>query len=461
MFSTFCARLCKNTLLSSLILHKMQNQLNTTPVFNESSSANANSPSLKLAKRQIVLPLLVACLVLVGLNIGMNLLLAPKKPIPAATKPAAPAPPTPAPAAPAAAPAATQNNVKNNATWVSLMPKDANSGLGSAWVPISGQWKVEGSDFVQTKADGFDMTLSYREKKFSNFALRVNLKHDQGTGAGVLINMPDATRKNGAHVIRFTDDGKGIFWGYFDDNAVFVAQGFANATLPPNSSKKLEVQSSANAYAILLDGESIAKDVPLKSKTGHIALTNSVSVARFNSIETANLDGPAPTANAGFEAINGQWVQDDKRIEQRNLADTDFWISTGMLAGSYRVSAKITLKSPQSGGGFIFHMQDRNERKLAHMVRFSNGGNQIFWGSYNETGVFMGQGDKTLKPNPQSPNTHNLELIVTANSYDIVVDGEIIGKQIPLNSKNGWIGLLSYSGIVVFEDFYFQLGKII
>ncbi|MCW1967887.1 MAG: hypothetical protein KIH69_007180 [Anaerolineae bacterium] len=409
------------------------------------SPANLPPHALKTAKSRHLVPLLLCVLVLIGLNVGMNALLKPKKPLPVAAKPAATAAPAPAqPAAPA------------NANWVSLMPKDGTA-IGSLWGVISGQWKLDNGEFVQSKADGFDMTISYREKKFSNFGLRVNLRHEQGNGAGVLINMPDPTRKNGAHVIRFTDDGKGIFWGHFDDNAVFVPQGFANTSLPPGQSKRLEVKSGTDTYSILFDGAMLAKDIPLKSKTGYLAVTNSVSVARFGNIEV-NETTAAPQR---FESINGQWVQNDKLIEQISPAETDFWVSTGIMAETYRINTKIVSKSPKSGGGFIFHMQDKTQRKLAHMVRFADGGNQIFWGTYNDAGVFMGQGDLVLKTPPKSPNTRQLELNVGLNAYDIIVDGEVVAKQIPLIAKSGWIGMLSFSGTVSFEDFYFQLGQII
>lgn len=452
----------------------MQSHLNPATVLDAEADRNASaSPAnlpphtLQSAKSRYLVPLLLCVLVLIGLNLGMNALLKPKKPLPAAAKPAATAAPAavaPAAAAPTAAAVQSAPAAPANANWVSLMPKDSTA-IGSLWVALSGQWKLDSGDFVQSKADGFDMTISYREKKFSNFVLRVNLKHEQGNGAGVLINMPDPALKNGAHVIRFTDDGKGIFWGHFDNNAVFVSQGFANASLPPGQSKRLEVQSSADTYSILFDGAMLAKDIPLKSKAGHIALTNSVSVARFSNIEVSNLLGnaanPAAAAPQRFESINGQWVQNDRLIEQINPAETDFWVSTGIMAETYRINTKIVSKSPKSGGGFIFHMQDKTQRKLAHMVRFADGGNQIFWGTYNDAGVFMGQGDLVLKTPPKSPNTRQLELNVGATTYDIIVDGEVVAKQIPLIGKSGWIGMLSFSGTVSFEDFYFQLGQII
>lgn len=239
-----------------------------------------DAPSVKILNSQTLVPLLLMLLTIIGLNIGMNTLLLPSKKKVSNVKP-------------------VTTSIASNPDitgWTSLMPKDTD-GLGEAWGVISGKWIMQGADFVQTQSDRHDMTMSYRAKMFSNFALRVNIKHDQGSGGGVLINMPDVTRIKGAHLIRFLNDGQGLFWGYFDDNSTFVGQGAVEVVMKSTTVKTLEVHSTTNAYSIWLDGELMAKDVPLRSRNGYVAVINSVSVARFSNVEITSLENTADPAN--------------------------------------------------------------------------------------------------------------------------------------------------------------------
>lgn len=260
-------------------IQKMKNIQNSSLTF-VSPDHDCATSLVKVSKLQTLIPLGLIILTVIGFNIGMRTLLLPsKKPMAVAAKQAT---------APISTPIGSN---MNNARWGLLMPND------TTWGVISGKWIIQEADFVQTRADGHDMTMSYRTKMFSNFALRVNIKHDQGSGGGVLINMPDATLINRAHLIRFTSDGKGLMWGYFDDNPLFVPQGSANVAFPSNNSKKLEVHSTTNFYSIWLDDELIIKDVPLQSHNGYIALTNTTSVVRFNNVELTNLANTVDAAN--------------------------------------------------------------------------------------------------------------------------------------------------------------------
>jgi len=102
-------------------------------------------------------------------------------------------------------------------------------------------------------------------------------------------------------------------------------------------------------------------------------------------------------------------------------------------------------------------MEGRDNPATGHLVRFGNGGSEIFWGTYDEQGVFQGQGSSPLTLDWDEP--HTLSLIVTDETFDILVDEVLIIGGVPLQGDAGWIGLVSFRGPVSFSDFELTLGE--
>ena len=208
------------------------------------------------------------------------------------------------------------------------------------WVTISGQWTSEEGKIVQTDKDGFDLATGFAGETFSSLDLAVAVEHLDGVGAGVLFNMPTADALQGAHMVRYADWTDAIVWGYFDELGQFIGQGYAKIEPPTDSAHILRVVSGEGSYAVYLDGEQLAVDIPLFSNSGHIGLITSKAEASFGSIRAASNGQPsanfaAPAASNDFfgdiETISGEWVQEGTKLSQINQATYDFSISTGRL----------------------------------------------------------------------------------------------------------------------------------
>jgi hypothetical protein len=333
----------------------------------------------------------------------------------------------------------------------------------SGWTPFAGNWTFEQNSLVQHEAEGYDRGITYRDT-FSSYRLRIAFQQLQGVSGGVFFNMAHPDSKLGAHMVRFSDDGSGIFWGYFDEQGNFSGQGFAKTTPPGTASHTLEVVSGPKTYDVLLDGVALAQSISLTNTQGYIGLTSSNSVVDFDSVEIlalGNDQAPSPPVDLLQEAkpLTGDWTQSSGVITQTNSELTDYILNTGVLAASYTLEVNLTLPSSadaaDTGGGVIFHMPTEDNKAGAMMIRLGQAGKEAMWGYYDKNEVFVGQGGTKLQPKPDKPQ--HLTLVVRADNYDVLIDGQTLATEIPLQAKQGWIGLLSFSGPVVFSDFQLSL----
>ena len=146
---------------------------------------------------------------------------------------------------------------------------------------------------------------------------------------------------------------------------------------------------------------------------------------------------------------------------QLDDAKTDYIAGTGVAGESYRASVEITLPDgdelSDAGGGLVFHMNGREDPSSGYMVRFAEGGQEIFWGAYDAEGVFQGLGSSPLDLERGVP--HELTLLVRSGDYDILVDDDVLVSGIPLERESGWIGLISFRGPVSFSNFQLTIGE--
>jgi hypothetical protein len=150
------------------------------------------------------------------------------------------------------------------------------------WTPLTGDWQFENGALVQQKPDGYDYSIS-RAGTFARFALSVHFRHRQGAGGGLLFNMPKSETKRNGHLVRYFENDA-LAWGYFNEENVFIGQGYAAVDPPGDKLHTLQVIVGDTAYAILLDNRMIAENIPLISTAGHIGLTGSNSVVAFEEI---------------------------------------------------------------------------------------------------------------------------------------------------------------------------------
>jgi hypothetical protein len=337
----------------------------------------------------------------------------------------------------------------------------------SGWKAFAGDWVFQDGHLLQRQIEGFDLGIVYSQS-VQNFRYVTNFRLDQGLSAGVFFNLPQIDSKNGGHMVRYSDDGTGVFWGYFDGQGVFNGQGFAGTGTPGNGLHILEIQSAANTYSIALDGTLLGENIPLQSTQGYVGLTTSQSAATFEQVEILDLGTATGTAEqtaeatanllANSTAISGEWVREANGIRQNLTEATDYFTGIGVLAEEYVVEVDVNLPTefPDSGGGLLFHAPERDALPGAYMVRFGEGGKILFWGHYDAQGIFQGQG--SVETNLKAGEAHHLTLIVRKGTFDVLVDSNPIIGDLPLDQPSGWIGLISYRGPVVFSNLRLMLG---
>lgn len=325
------------------------------------------------------------------------------------------------------------------------------------WRANSGQWSFAESKFVQSNAEGFDSSAVYARETFKDFSLSATFAHDEGSGAGILFNMPDKGQLAGAHMVRYSERrSNAIIWGYYDETGRFKGQGFADVEPASTANHTIRVVSRGSTYDIYLDDKPIVSDLPLQSDSGHIGLITVRSSATFESVTVDAAEAKpreVKTASDGFtdlRVLNGTWNNGSGVFRQTvpNLAD--YLVNIGAAASVFTAEVKITLSNtPDVGGGLIFHMSDRGSKKNAYVVRLRDGGKGIWWGSTDESGKFKGQGSATLTGADKS---FVLKVVVKGDAASVLVNNKEIVNEVPLNRVDGWIGLLAYGGPVTFEN---------
>jgi hypothetical protein len=343
---------------------------------------------------------------------------------------------------------------------------DTNAVGETLWRPLSGQWLVENGVYTQTQTAGFDLSSIYQQMFTTPYMLRVTLQHRANAGGGVLFGLPGFDSARGGHMVRYIEDGSVVTWGYFDESGVYIGQGSATVNPPGEAVHTFEVFVDATSYSIRLDGIELATGVERynPSPASAIAVTASQSAVAFDSVEVQGIteavvtevSSAVPEIDAA-EAI-GDWRMEDTRIIQAASELTDYIAGTGTAGEQFTISIDVRLpeSSPDAGAGIVFHMSGRNQRALGSMVRFGSGGSELFWGHYDTDGVFVGEGGAELEVRPGMIRT--LRLVVGMNNYDIFVDEVLVAEALPLSTRSGWIGLLSFSGPVEFSNIRLAAG---
>ncbi|MEM7539181.1 MAG: hypothetical protein AAF639_43890 [Chloroflexota bacterium] len=338
----------------------------------------------------------------------------------------------------------------------------------SLWRVVRGDWLFANDNLVQTDATEFDQAIIYQNSFDGNYMLRTIFRHLQGVGAGVLFNLPNADSTNGGHLVRFTDDNTGLFWADITPEGEVNGQGYAPVGPPGTQWQVLDILMGPDSYALRLNGNMLAANVPLTSRQGYVGFTTSQSTAAYGLMEGFGLTAAPtfvpPTADTGLnlaelDLIQGIWTQNGNVIVQEDRAQTDFPVGTGVSAERYTVNVDITLPDEagleNSGAGILFHMSSRNNINGANMVRFQDGGNGLIWGYFDDTGNFVGQGFKEM--HLSKGEAHKLSVAVDRGVYNVQVNDEAIVSQVNSFRDSGWIGLTSFRGPVQFSNFQLSL----
>jgi len=336
----------------------------------------------------------------------------------------------------------------------------------AGWRIINGDWKFANGNFEQTKVDGFDFAAVYTKTAFQNFSIQTGFSHVEGSGAGILFNMPNTDRLAGASMVRYSDKrDNAVVWGYFDDTGVYKNQGYADVPNAGGDRHTLRVVGGEKSYSIYLDDRLIVQAVQYESGhvSGYFGLVTSRSHVVYDEVA---VDGVGAVFKGTYESmdgftdqriVSGKWTIENNKAIQTVTDVSDYVWNTGVQASEYTVSAKVTLpNTTDSGGGFIIHMSERGSKNNSYIVRFKDGGKGIWWGSINDEGQFKGQGSSPIEG---TQKTFTLKLVVKLDTLSIYVNDGEIAKNIAISSQEGWIGLLAYGGEVTFEDVKLEVEK--
>lgn len=332
----------------------------------------------------------------------------------------------------------------------------------SLWSPLSGIWSFRDGRYVQETTTDFDRITVYQRPLQRPYRVEVTMQHLEGLGGGLVFALPNPTERNGGAMVRYFEENV-IAWGTFSDDGVFAGLDSSPVLSPGDSAQRLSVEVGAASFNVLLNGDALATNIPLggeASDTHYVGLTASQSAVAFDDFAIWNVnritDRPAPDIRVA--SATGIWENDGAVIRQLDETPTDFVAGTGFRGEQYIVTLDITLPPDREtvGAGLVFHMSARDAVSGGHMARLADGGERIFWGRYDEAGVFSGSGNAALTPD--DADRIELQLRILEGSYSLVVNGNTVVEDIPLERDEGWIGLLSFGGPVEFRNFRIEPG---
>ena len=151
--------------------------------------------------------------------------------------------------------------------------------------------------------------------------------------------------------------------------------------------------------------------------------------------------------------VSGKWVVDKGVYHQTAPDPADYILNTGLYAANYTIQSDVLLANkPDLGGGFILQAPERGRKAGATVVRFTRGGDSLFWGVYDEAGAFRGRQSVDLPPKPEGETGYVLRVDVRGNKMDIYADGDKVIEGALLPAGQGWIGLIAYGGPVTFTN---------
>lgn len=165
------------------------------------------------------------------------------------------------------------------------------AGDSSLWTTIGGAWQIESALIRQQYPQGYDRSLMFNPQSFTPKRLSLRLRHTQGSGAGLIFNASSDFTLGDAHMVRFDEAGKRLFWGYFPSDGEFVGQGAANVQLVGMTPHRIQIELQQDTYSVWLDDKLLAQHLKLHSLEGYVGVTTSKSAAQFSVLDVSTSQG--------------------------------------------------------------------------------------------------------------------------------------------------------------------------
>jgi hypothetical protein len=224
-----------------------------------------------------------------------------------------------------------------------------------------------------------------------------------------------------------------------------VAPADTPASVPTLQTRRSEAATATRTTAgEAVAGKSVRTSTPARSPA---PAGQTVVVGGTGSL--ADFGGDIQTS--AWRPIGGAWRFADGALLQSDTAGFDLSIAyTANPFRNYTLDASMAHRSG-TGGGVLFNMPFTDRLNGAHMVRYSErrpGG--IFWGYFDAAGRFVGQGYANVEP--PADGRHALRVVSGDTTYSIYLDGRPLGENVPLQSTQGYVGLITVQSSVAYDS---------
>jgi hypothetical protein len=163
---------------------------------------------------------------------------------------------------------------------------DFADGDAKGWQVLNGTWQVIEGAYQQTNPTGSDLG-SISPFQSDSFSTTVRLKRlDGDMGGGLYFNMAQRDNKSRSQMVSYTQAGKALQWGHFDEGGNFVFEG--SAPTPDGGDGEwhtLAVQLKGGKATFTLDSKVVASDVTLAYDSGYVGLLASNSKVAFDDVQ--------------------------------------------------------------------------------------------------------------------------------------------------------------------------------
>lgn len=162
------------------------------------------------------------------------------------------------------------------------------------------------------------------------------------------------------------------------------------------------------------------------------------------------------TQRLDYRQFGGQWRLRDNTLVQSDTQDTDLLAVIPLTIAPdqpYQFGVRMTMLQGPKGGGLMFNLQHPNSRQQSHLVRFGSGEGKeyLVFGYFDENMQFVAQGSL---PPPDISQGAELAVAVHDQTYDVLVNGQLQQRDIPLKYTGGTIALTTWFSSVAFDDVY-------
>jgi hypothetical protein len=350
------------------------------------------------------------------------------------------------------------------------------------WFMSGGKWSLADGALVQTAEgdEAANLFVPHWLPDNEPYRFSVDVKLSEGTQtAGINFNAqyPEIHQNHQRVYLTREDSQIDLVAGTVDEIDGF--QELETVLVPSKSdSLRLDILVDESTYDVYINRQPLIENRPLTNFNGLVGLYAIGGPTSFDNLTVAAIDdtysvqlsaidslpetGDSPDAGqmlytsdfkgstdfADWTPISGDWQVENGMLTQLDSNGFDHGIGyEGKSFQGYILQLSLQ-HLVGSGGGVLFNMPSPNQLNGAHMVRYSDRSEAIFWGYFDDTGAFQGQGYAASEAPGEEP--HTFKIASGEASYDIYSDNELLASQIPLFRNNGHIGLITSRSTVAY-----------